>query len=176
MKRLSIIILLSFLLGACDDQTKSIELSDNTEVKLQAESMAQLLLKSDFKSFSKFTHPKVIEMMGGEEKMIETLESGTKAMAAEGTGFLSISIGEPSKIISINNELQCTLSQTIEMKVPNGKLTAKSTLIAISTNNGKSWYFIDTSGKNIETMQKLLPNLSSDLVISANEKPVFSKD
>jgi len=171
------IILFSFFLSACNGQTKSDKSSNYTEtIKSQAETMRQLMLKEDFSAFAKFTYPKVIEMMGGKEKMVEVMKRGSQQMESEGTKFLNVTIGEPSKIITTGSELQCTLPQTIEMKVANGKLITKSTLIAISTNNGKNWYFLDTSGKNIQTMHKILPNLSTELVISDKKEPTFHKD
>ncbi|HYV93672.1 MAG TPA: hypothetical protein VE978_17995, partial [Chitinophagales bacterium] len=167
----------SFFLGSCNGQAKPPDSSNYfIQIKEQAEAMAQLLLKKDFKSFAKFTHPKIVEMMGGEQKMIEGMEKDLKEMESQGTGFLNVTIGEPSKVIVVNNELQSTVPQTIEMKVPNGRLVAKSTLIAISTDNGKTWYFIDTSGKDIQAMKKIFPNLSEELVISEKQQPIFYKD
>ena len=51
----------------------------------------------------------------------------------------------------VNGELQCTLPQTIVMKVPNGKLVTKSTLIDVSKDMGRKWFFIDCLGRNIKT-------------------------
>ena len=139
-------------------------------------SSSKLLLKRDFEAFAKFTYPKLIEMIGGEKKMVDILKNGEKEMDKGGIKFLNVTIGEPSSIITKGNELQCTIPQTIEMKVPNGKLITKSTLIGISTDGGKHWYFVDTSGKSIQALQKMLPNLSSDLIIPAQGEPVLYKD
>jgi len=108
--------------------------------------------------------------------MIEVLENGSKEMESDGTRFLNVTFGEPSRIIVIKNQLQCTLPRTIEMKVPDGRLVVKSTLIAISTDKGKGWYFVDASGKDIQTLRKTLPNLSEELSIPENQEPTFYKD
>jgi hypothetical protein len=171
MKHFRIIFLFSLFLAACISHTKSVDIS--TRIKEQAETMGQFILKSDYKSFAKFTYPKVLELMGGEKKMIELMENESKEMESEGYRFLKITIGEPSKIITIGNELQCTLPETIEMKVPNGKLVIKSTLIAISIDKGKNWYFVDTSDNNMLTLKKTLPNLSGELVIPEKQQPIF---
>lgn len=94
-------------------------------------------------------------------------------MNADGFDFLNATLGNPSEIITINNELQCTLPQNIEMKVPNGRLVSQSTLIAISSNGGENWYFIDTSGKDIQAMKRMFSNLSEKLVIPQQDKPIF---
>ncbi len=174
MKQIATIIFISLFWTTCIGQTKTIDHSKT--IKEQADIMGELLLKKDFSSFTKYTYPKVIEMMGGKQKMIAIMELGSKEMLSEGTDFLNVTIGEPSKIITIGIELQCTVPQTIEMKVRNGRLVTESTLIAISTDNGKNWYFVDTPGKDIQTMKKALPNLSGELVIPKKKQPIFYAD
>lgn len=174
MRRVFIFILLLFpvlfILGQSSGKDHSIT------IKEQANIMAKYLIEKDLSSFLRYTHPKLIAMAGGKEKMIATLEKGFKEMQEEGTGFQKFTVGEPSKVIETNKELQATVPQTIEMKVPNGRLVAVSTLIAISLDNGKNWYFLDTSRRDIEAMQKLFPNLSSELMIPAQSKPTFYKN
>jgi hypothetical protein len=177
MKNLGITILFLFFLSVCNGQTKSQDsILYAKSIKSQAETMRQLLLKKDYKAFIKFTYPTLIEVMGGEKKMIELMETGGKKMESEGTKFLNITIGEPTPIIVIENELQSTVQQTIELKIPNARMITQSTLIAISTDNGTNWYFVDTAGKDIQAMQRALPNLSSDLVIPERPEPIFYDD
>ena len=172
-----LIIFFSLVLFACNGQTKSSDTSDHSKIiKAQAERMGQLLLKKDFKSFMKFTYPKIIDMIGGQEKMIQIMEKGSIEMESEGTGVLSVNFGDPSEILTEGNELQCTLPEVIEMKVPNGRLVTKSTLIAVSTDSGKNWFFIDTSNKDLQTLRKGLPNLSSELIIPEHQQPTFYKE
>jgi len=71
---------------ACNGQTKNFDYSKT--IKEQAEMMGQLLLKKDFISFSKYTYPKILEMMGGKQKMVEVLDKGLKEMQSEGVAFL----------------------------------------------------------------------------------------
>jgi hypothetical protein len=173
MKKITTIFLLVLSLLNVNGQTESNNF--NKIIKEQVEIMGQFLLKKDFNSYLKYTYPKIIEMIGGKQKMIEMLEKGSKEMESEGIGFLKVTFGEPSQIITEKNELQCTLPQIIEMKVPNGRLVTNSILIAISTDNGKNWSFIDTSGKDIMSMKRILPNLSKDLIIPTQEQPTFYK-
>ncbi len=174
MKQIATIFFFALFLTACNGQTKNIDYSKT--IKEQAELMGQLLIKKDFMSFSKYTYPKIVEMMGGRHKMVEVMEKESKEMLSEGTDFLNVTFGEPSKIITIGTELQCSVPQTIEMKVPNGRLIIKSTLISISIDNGKNWYFIDTSGGDIQTMKKALPNLSEELIIPEKTQPIFYQE
>jgi len=148
----------------------------NTTLKQQADTMAQLLLKKDYNNFIKYTYPAIITMAGGKEKLLAGLTTAMKNMEAQGFTFSKIELGEPSKMIRTDKELQCTVPQILELKTTDGRLVTKSTLIAVSKDNGRKWYFIDTQGKDISTLKKQLSNLSSALVIPAKEQPLFYKD
>jgi hypothetical protein len=50
-----------------------------------------------------------------------------------------------------------------------------STFIAISKDEGKNWTFFDTNSKNIATIKKSFPNLSSALRIVEKRKPEIKK-
>lgn len=135
------------------------------EVKKQANEMGDAFIKGDYKYFVKFTHPTLIQAMGGENKMIATLTKTINQTKSQGVSFLSITFDNPTKIVKTKNELQCTIAQHLTAQVPNGKTTNSSTLIAVSMDNGKKWYFVDTTNKDISQIKQLLPNLSSEIVI-----------
>lgn len=146
----------------------------------QANEMGKSFIAKDYAAFAKYSHPAMVEMMGGEEKILEYITVNFKQLETEGVIFQKVSFGEPSKILKVKHEdkeeLQCTLPQMIEMKIPGGIFTANATLIALSRDKGANWYFIDTSGNNLTSMKKLIPSLSSELVIPENQEPSFVED
>lgn len=174
MKFLALIASLVLLLPACNTQPRPAEAS--SVIEAQANRMAQSLIKKDYKTFAEYTHPKVVEMMGGKEKMADIMDKNMSEMEAGGTHFAKITIGTPSKTITVGKELQCTVPQSVEMKVPNGKLTTESTLIGVSTDNGEHWTFMDTSGKDMKAVKETFPTISPELVIPEQKKPVFSEE
>jgi hypothetical protein len=117
--------------------------------------------RKEYKAFVGYMYPKVVEMLGGEQKLVNTLERDGGQL-----NIVNVTFGNPSKVIKAGSELQCTIPQTLVMKMDNGNVTSKSTLIAISKDNGKHWYFLDTSGKPIDELRKSLPNLSKELIVS----------
>jgi hypothetical protein len=171
MKKLKIIlILIAFyccnIAGAQVEDTALVN-----RVRRQAQHMGEALLKKDFTAFAKYVYPKVIELAGGEEKMIKQMSDGATDMEAKGFQFTGITFGDLTKVVKKGNELQGLLSQTIELKVPSGKMISRSTLIAISMDHGLSWYFVDTSGKSNRTLRRILPKLSRKLKIPARPEP-----
>lgn len=177
MKIIGIVVAFLFFFNACNGQVKPQDTATKKAIiKQQAEMMGDFLLKSDFNNFIKYVHPKIIEMMGDKQNAIEMLEKNSKEIILKNIVFLSIKIGEPSTIIMHNNELQCTIPQTLEIKTSKGRFVATSTLIAISMNNGENWYFVDTSTKSIEAIRRIIPSLSKRLIIPKKQQPVFYTD
>ncbi len=156
---------------------EKISVSDNKSVilKQQAETMVHALLDKDYEKFSQFTYPGLIELIGGKEKFIQVIEKGMSLVTIS-----KVSIGEPSKILTVGTELQATIPETLEIRVedsePKGILVDKSTLIAVSKDGGKNWYFMDTSTNGLDKLRVQFPNLSPDLVVPPKQKPIFYKD
>lgn len=138
--------------------------------------MANSLLKEDYQSFVRYNHPQLTETMGGRQKMVKTLEKMVNDMKSQGASFSSIKFGQPFAFIRTEYELQCLIPQTLEVKVPNGRIVTVSALIAVSMDEGDNWYFIDTGGKDIIAVRHVVPTLSDELVLPPKPQPVFYRD
>jgi hypothetical protein len=142
-------------------------------LKTQAEEMGQALVEGDYDTYITYIDPKVVEYAGGKNNLIKIL----KLDNPEAYKLLSFSFGGVSKIIKSKGELQATIPQTVVVLVNDagmtGRLLTKSTLIAISGDEGKHWLFVDTAQKSIDTIQTMVPNLSPLLDIPENPSPVF---
>jgi hypothetical protein len=141
-------------------------------VNNQVSKMGQAFIRGDYKVFAHYTYPEIVKMMGGENKMAVQLAKITGDMKNQGMKFNNITFGEVSKILKSGNQLQCTIAQHTEIKLPNGRAVSTSTLIGISTDGGRNWTFVDTSNKEISTIRKLLPNLNSAITIPPQQPPV----
>ena len=138
--------------------------------------MAKLLLQKNYVAFADYTYPPILNMMGGAKKMAGYLKESFKQMEADGFVVVNVSAANCSNIIRCNNQLQCTLTETLEIKYKGGKMVQKSTIIGISNNKGLNWTFIDTHGAPLEALQKTLKELSNELVIPKKSKPEMIAD
>ena len=145
--------------------------NQSSVIKGQALHMAQALLKKDFTAFSKFVHPKLVEAAGGSGKLTERLDSANAMAKQFGAEIKRIHIGDPAKAIQYKNELQTTLPQTTEMATAMGSIVFETTLIALSSDGGKNWRFLDTSLFSVKEIKKWVPELSPSLVIPAQKPP-----
>ncbi len=150
--------------------------NQNSIIKIQAMDMARALLKKDFPAFTKFMHPQVVAMAGGEDKMLQRMDTVNSIARQFGAEIKKILIGNPGNIVRYKKDLQVTLPQTTEMKTGFGNLTLETTLIGISKDGGKNWYFIDTSVYNVQDVKKAMPDLSPNLVIPPAKPPKFVPD
>jgi len=167
----NLIILLSLLLFTSLQAQVNGEL--DAKVLTRAQEMAATFIAKDYDAFAKFSHPAVVKMMKGEKAMVEKLKKDFGELESEGITFLELKYSAPSKMIAVDNELQCTIPQQIVMLMPKGKLTATTTLIAISEDKGENWYFVDTAGNNLTNMKALIPSLSPDLPVPMPQDPMF---
>src|SRR5258706_1996431 len=127
----------------------------------QADTIANILLRKDYKLYVKFIYPELVKQAGGEIAMAKLISNAMKEnIESKGYELTSVKFGSPSSIIKNANELQSTLPQIITLSLRSRQFETKSTLIAISTDNGKNWKFLDTSGRSIAEMRRSFPNLS----------------
>lgn len=146
----------------------------NTVIKTQAMDMANGLIKKDFPRFLKYMHPNIIETAGGKDKILQRMDTANAVATQLGAVIKKILIGNPGPIIKYKNQLQVTLPQSTEMSSGFGNVTLETTLIAISTDAGKNWYFIDTSMYNLKEVKKAMPDLSPELIIPPPKQPKFT--
>lgn len=173
MKRKIIILLISLFSTALSVRAQSDQELATLALK-HADSMAKCFIAKDYACFLKYSHPKVIKSMGGPQSALKkTREEFKKFEEEEGITFEALKFGTPSKMIHVGTEVQCIIQQQIEMLLPRGRMTAITTLIAISEDNGKSWYFTDASRFDLPSMQRLIPSLSNEHVFPYPQDPVF---
>jgi hypothetical protein len=141
-------------------------------LKAQASRMANGLISGDYGTFIHYLHPKVIEVSGGVAALKQTLVEMSRQLSTAGLSFQEVSLDSASAFIKKGAQLQATIRQHTTIKLQQGRSVATSTLIGMSVDNGLHWRFVDTNYKTMADMQKLLPNLSSELVIPQQRAPV----
>jgi hypothetical protein len=165
---------ISFALAICFLTFHVYSQNMKTTIKIQAMDMAGALVKNNFNAFSKYMHPKVIEIAGGKQKLKNNMDSADAMMKQFGMEFKKIIIGHPGDIINYKGQLQCVVPQSTNMKSPLGELYLETSLIAISMDNGQHWYFIDTNVYKLDKLKTALPDLSPKLLIPPQKEPKFT--
>ncbi len=178
----SLLLLVFFLTaGLADDKQpkKGAAPAKDTPEKMaqrKAEEAAQATIKGEYGKLADLTHPKVVEEMGGRERMIGVMKTGLKEMEAKGFEFRSAKVGETAQVVADGDTMYAVVPLDLEMKAPGGYLAVKSFLLGVSPDKGKSWTFINGDKAHDATVKKFLPNLPAELKLPKKEQPVFHKD
>lgn len=146
-----------------------------TVVKAIVEEMNHALIEEDFSKVADFTHPNVHKLMGGREKMIAQLKSGNMDMKLQGYVIRSVTVDEPSEPVSAGSDLFIVVPFLLEMKARGGRIFQKSSVIGVSSDQGKSWVFVN-GDLDIKTVKKALPNLPDQVTLPERHKPSFESD
>jgi hypothetical protein len=155
---------------SADPQTERIR-------KLAAENGAALA-SGNYARLVDLTYPKVVEMIGGRDKMIDTLRRGSEDMKAQGSAILGAEVSEPKKVVTAGDKQFAVVPMTVRLQVPDGTLRSKGFLIAISEDRGKTWTFIDGAGitkepgKEREKLAQVVPDFPTQLSLPPREPPV----
>lgn len=139
--------------------------SSNPNLNAQLEQMKTYFLAEDFDNFANYTYPKILELMGGKTNLVQASQQSMQQMKSEGFEVLDLQFKDASGFLEKAGEKQCTVTQQITMKTPQGTVQSEYSLIGISSDNGANWTFMDTSGKSKATMLQYFPNLHPDLEI-----------
>ena len=167
MKKPAILLLVLCLLSSTYGKAQN----HATTIKVQAMDMATALMKNDFSTFVRYMHPGIISFAGGRELMKTRMDSAYSAMKQFNVSFKKYWIGNPGPIIRYKDQLQTVLPQSTTLQTPLGELTMETSLIVISVDNGKNWWFIDTNVYKADKLRDALPDLSPGLVIPPRKKP-----
>ena len=142
-----------------------------TVIKVQAMEMGNAAIRNDFNTFVKYMHPDVVAFAGGKADMKTKMDSAYQMMKQFGVSFKRYWIGNPGEIVKHKNQLQALLPQSTSLKTPFGELNAETTMLVISKDGGKNWWFIDTNVYGTDKLKNILPDLSPKLVIPPRTKP-----
>jgi len=148
---------------------------DTTVVKEQANIMARAVLKGDYKTLVDHMYPRLVTMMGGKEKMLAQANAGMAQLKAQGIVFENAKAGSPGKFYKAGKEIHCLVPETLTVKLPNGRITTQSYLLAVSGDGGKSWSFLDLNKSTIAQIPKLFPYFNPALKIPEPKVPVMGQ-
>lgn len=168
------LIILPSLLALLFPLAVSAQESDSAMLKLvkdKAQAMVTATLKGDYEEVVKATYGPALETLGGSDGALETIKQQMDQMKASGMKIVKFDLGDPKKIFSTPEMAFVILPTSTEMSIPQATVNAKSYLLGLSSDQGKSWKFVDGSGlaSKPEWLPKLpegfeLPKLSNPIV------------
>ncbi len=141
--------------------------------KAKAAEVAQAMLKDDCEKILDLTHPEIIRMGGGRVRMLEAMKRVMEQMKAKGFEFQSAKIGDKVQLAAVADKRYAVIPLLLEIKTPDGLLSASSFLLGISPDKGKTWTFINGDKARDPAVKNLLSDLPPSLKLPERKQPVF---
>lgn len=174
MKRTLVILLLALTsAGAFAQQAK---------IKALAQQMATATVKGDFKTVIAHTDPETVKKAGGPDAMLKVVTNMFAQLKKSGMTIRSATAGNPGPVLQAGNKRFCAVPETVAMAVPannmtpKGVYTAQSTLLAVSTDNGANWYFVNSGSMSDEALYKLYPEVKGKISLPKQTPPQFTPE
>lgn len=141
----------------------------------RVQEMNNATITGDFAKVVDLTYPKIVEAMGGRDKMLSSTEAVMKAMKAKGIELRSCTPSTPSDPVKSGSELFVVAPFVMDLKIPGGRLLQKTFVIGISGDTGKSWSFAN-GDLDRTILKQLVPSLPEALKLPEKQKPVLEKE
>ena len=168
MRRLSLLVGIVFLgwLSPAKAQTPV-----RDRIRASAANMSTDLHTAQYGKLVDLMYPKVVSLGGGRDKIIDFLKRGADEMSQQGYKFGNADMGPASEPVAGGDKLFSVVPQTIRMTGPNVKVEQTSYLLAISSDKGKTWTFVDGAGVKPDVIKQLFPELPASLVLPEPTPP-----
>jgi hypothetical protein len=140
-------------------------------IKRGADENCHALVEGNYERVITLTYPKIVEMMGGKDAAVSVVKEQMKGMKDQGVTIVPSDAEMPGEIVSNAGKMFAVVSLRMVLRGPKMKISQKSFLIAVSSDQGKSWTFIDGSGLNDEIKAQVIPELPPALKLPAKEQP-----
>lgn len=135
--------------------------------------MARAISKKDAVAIQQFIYPGLLTTTKGKVNMTAMMDTVNKRMEQFKPEIKRITIGNPGKIVTYKKIMQALVPQEMEIQTTLFTVVLNTTLVALSTNKGKQWYFADGllyQSKDADII-KNLPALSPELIIPSTQQP-----
>jgi hypothetical protein len=150
---------------------------DTAKAVEQAEAMKKAVLDGDYAKVADRTHPKVVEAMGGKDKVIAASKAIFDQMKSQGIEIKSYTVGKPGDPVVDGKTAYVILPTRMELTAPKVKVVSESYLLGMTTDGGKSWSFADGTGLSKgPAREALLPELPKALKLPEPKPPMVTKE
>ena len=165
-KTVSIFIFFAFFSFPVFSQVDTLALIDKAYAA--GTKMVNHFHQKEYSEFVDFTHPAIVNMLGGKEQMMDLIAKGI----GPDMEFIGVSLEKPARLLFKDSTVQCAMEQRQEIKMGGEKFYTLGTLIGISYNAGEDWVYIAAAKIPFAQLLESFPELSEELEVKVQTDPV----
>ncbi len=128
-------------------------------VKTEVKKMIDATTGGKYEVVVALTHPKVREELGGKEKAGQKIKEGMEAGKAQGFTFEVKEINKPTVVKNKRNYFAVTPY-------------TMAAVVGVSTNEGKTWKFVNLAAGGEDEVRRFLPALPHELKVPRQEQTI----
>lgn len=132
-------------------------------LRQQAGECSRAFVEGDYERLADCTHTKVVELMGGREKMVESVRGEVAEMKADGFEPLTYETGEPSQVLRVGSATYAVVPAKLRLRTKGTVYVSDSFMVGVSADGGKSWRFVSGAGADPVRLKLLLPDAADKL-------------
>ncbi len=143
--------------------------SQPTKVNMEAtfkqdiEAMGSCLVEGDYDCFIKYNHPMIIQGYGSKERMKDLLGQMMKGYREYQGEIKKIEFVGIHQIESNGINIQAVIDQDVTLDKDGNKVADHQKVLAVSEDNGNTWYYINLTGTDKEKISRFYPELNKKL-------------
>lgn len=147
--------------NSLDSTPKKEELQ--ASISKSVDSMASAFINQNYDHFISYTHPIMLQSIGGVEKTVALLRSTNETLKERDTKVSKIVFSDLYDIENDGQTIQALVSQKVTYESGEGSKDELQKMIAISEDRGKSWKYINIGDNTKVEMTKLFPVINPNL-------------
>ena len=145
----------------------------NDMIRSQAEKVVTSVFEGKYDTLIKYTHPRIIEIIGGKEAMLSMIKTQMKEFEKQDVTIDKIEIGDSIVSKIYKNEYHALIPKIMTMSVQGQKIMMKSYLFGFSNKEGKNWTFLEADKLRSKTGSAVLPDFETDIEIPKKGQPIL---
>ncbi len=130
-----------------------------------ANKYSNALVKGDWEKVLDLTYAEIIIKNGGRQSMISKAKAFEAEMLQLGFELQKAELSDPLKVYQSGEYLMCAVPMRLTFKGNLGKLYSESSLLAVSSDEGKTWSYIDMAQVQINQLAEIFPDINPELRI-----------
>jgi hypothetical protein len=113
----------------------------------QVGQIRKAVLEKDHELMARLTHPGLVAAAGGKAKYVQLLNKATTEVEGQGFRLVDATMAEPTPIVERASGHYALVPYSLSLSGPGGEKGEKpSCFIAVSTDRGLNWVFLDGEG------------------------------
>lgn len=143
----------------------SLKAQDTLAIGTQAQEYAHALEKANWEAVMDQTFPPLLEKNGGRQKMIAQAKASMQDMQARGFTLKKAELSTPLGVYHSGDYLMSVVPMRLTFDGALGKIYSESSILAVSSDEGNSWKFIDMAQVQMIELTALFPAINPNMKI-----------